>query len=172
MTKEQFVSLLKEHERSLRLLSRSLTGNWADADDALQEAVLSAFVARNQLRKSAAFRAWLRRILVHECMRARQKRLQPVDPVDLQNKFAVMDDHSELSFLSLVDHLPVELAQVVSLRYLADMSQAETAEVLGIPLGTVKSRLNRAISLLRSQLSGGEYGVLPFCKQQSASLSL
>jgi RNA polymerase sigma-70 factor (ECF subfamily) len=57
--------------------------------------------------------------------------------------------------LAGVRALPVELREVVACRYLLELSEAETAAALGIPAGTVKSRLHRALTLLRKEVADG-----------------
>lgn len=158
--REEFVSLVTTQQRRLLLLARSLLGNWVDAEDAVQEAMLNAYASKGELRNRAAFSAWMRAILVHECTRLRRRRLNAVGPASALEGHGLPDDYPRLLLIDLIDRLPRELAQVVALRYLEDMSQAEVAATLRIPLGTVKSRLNRGLVLLRDDLAGGESSVL------------
>ena len=147
-----FLGLIEQYEARLRLLALSLTRNEADAEDLLQEVLVIAYVARRQLRHPSAFFAWVKQIMVRECQRKYRRAARPVDPSCLGQTLTAQEDHSDLSFWSLLQQLPADLAQVVSLRYHADMSQAEVAHFLRVPVGTVKSRLNRALTLLRTEL--------------------
>ncbi len=160
MEREEFLALAEPLQRKLLLLARSLLGNWADAEDALQETMLNAYANRGKLRNQQAFAAWARTILVHECTRLRRRRMELTLPANAWETQGTVDNHQHLLLVDLIDQLPAELAQVIALRYLEDMSQAEVAAVLGIPLGTVKSRLNRGLVLLRQDLRGGDSGVL------------
>ncbi len=152
MTEQQFLSLVDRHEAGLRLLALSLTRNQADAEDALQEAMVVAYVARERLREAQSFLPWVRRILARECLRLYRRVITPMEPAAIHETLAGCEDQTDLTIWSMLQHLPEDLRQVVALRYVADLSQVEVARMLGIPVGTVKSRLNRALTLLRADL--------------------
>lgn len=152
MTEECFAALAEQHKHSLWVLALALTRSHSDAEDALQEALITAFVARDQLEDSRAFLPWVRRILVRQSSRLYRRVQAPVDPQVLHSLMATKEDQTDMHFWELVLMLPDDLRKVVALRYLADMSQEEAARVLGIRVGTVKSRLNRALNTLRRKI--------------------
>ncbi len=149
-----FMEWLRPHQGYLERVALALLGNRADAEDAVQEAVLDAYRNRHQLRGGqAAFGAWVRRILLNQCRRAIAKRRGLVPIGDLAENAAVQavpgPDEEATDLWNMVSRLGEHLRQVIVLHYMLDYSQAEIADYLGIPLGTVKSRLGKALSILR-----------------------
>ena len=128
------------------------------AEDATQEALLAAWKDLKGLRDPDSFEPWLRRILVNACYREARKdqswrraqtRLEPVG--------AVEPDPSEWAAdRDVVDRamsgLDPEQRTLVVLHYYLRLPVAETALTLGVPIGTVKSRLNRTTSRMRANL--------------------
>lgn len=126
-----------------------------DAGDMLQEAVAQAWSARPTFQGDAdGFRAWLKRIAVNRCidLLRRRQRLMPLDPQRLPepDPLPALDaDSPNAELWDAVRTLDLEHRQVLALRYLGDLSLEMIAERLDLPLGTVKSRLNRALTRLR-----------------------
>lgn len=148
-----FFQLLRAHQGYLERIALAMLGNRPDAEDALQEAALAGYQHYDQLRGGEhAFGAWMRRILIRQCRRILESRRRsfPVDDLIpyLPDTVPGPDAESTAAW-ELVAQLSDHLRPVVVLRYMLDMSQAEIAEELGIPLGTVKSRLGKALELLR-----------------------
>jgi RNA polymerase sigma factor (sigma-70 family) len=143
----------------------------ADAEDAVQEAFVRAFYALASFRPGAPFKPWLLAI-VKNCARdkarshTRQARLKdrltrsqpPAFTFALQSvpsaEAAALsaEDHSQL--ITALGSLSESARLVITCRYLLELSEAETAQVLGWPVGTVKSRLSRALGRLRAKLDG------------------
>lgn len=130
-----------------------------EAEDALQETFLQAYRAlRRYDPQRGAFSTWLYRITVNHCLNRRRTRrpqlyLEPVqaetlaDPADLERDVAESQQVQQA-----LERLSEKLRAVVVLRYFLELSYAEIAEVLEIPLGTVQSRLNQAMHNLRGEL--------------------
>lgn len=163
LDQDTFLNLLREHEGRLYRIALAITGQEADAWDALQDTVEAAIRHRGQLVGGpAAFPAWIRRILVNRSLnllRARG-RVVPVDPA-MQAEPADPLPPPEQSLAArqiwtVVQELDPGQRQVVALRFLADLPLEEVAEQLRLPLGTVKSRLHRALARLRSLLQEQE----------------
>ena len=139
-----------------------LWGAGADADDAVQEAFVKAYAALPRFRDGGHFRAWLLSIVhneVRNVLRSRGRRAArdalaalPEEGfvIDAETTTAVALRRQEL--LTGVRGLPLRFREVVACRYLLELSEAETAATLGIPNGTVKSRLRRGLALLRASL--------------------
>jgi RNA polymerase sigma-70 factor (ECF subfamily) len=130
------------------------------AQDAAQEALVLSWKHIRALRDADAWDAWLYRLTVRACYRsARQVRRR--DHVELR-VMPDLDVPSESDFsLSVVerdrllrelDRLPIDQRTLMVLRFYADLSLPEAAEVLDIPLGTAKSRLHRGLATLRRSL--------------------
>jgi RNA polymerase sigma factor (sigma-70 family) len=139
--------------------------NAADAEDAAQEAFVKAYYALDRFRPQAAFRPWLLRIVANEAknrVRAsgRRERLSlraaAADPGEAapSPEAAVLEHERRRSLLSALDGLRDADREVLTLRFLLDLSEAETAHALGLRRGTVKSRTSRALGRLRDRLTG------------------
>lgn len=141
-----------------------VSGAGAEAEDVVQMAFVKAYRSLHRFRDGAAFRPWLLRIVVNEtrnAIRADQRRrtateraaLLDGDPVDESDPagMALLDERRAALHAALL-RLPKRQRQVVVCRYLLDLDEQESAEVLGWPRGTVKSRLHRAMKQLRRWL--------------------
>lgn len=150
----------------------ALLGDPAQAEDATQESFIKAFQALNTLR-GVSFRGWLLKIVTnsaYDLMRRAQRHptqaLYPedengeevesaawlVDPTsDVQD---IVEEHERSSQIyQALDELPEAFRSVLTLIDVNDMDYTEAADVLGVPLGTVKSRLARARLQMRGKLS-------------------
>ena len=133
------------------------------AADAVQDALLSAWVHIRAVREPDRFEAWLRRLLVHACYRearrAGRRRIMeihvtPLDSPaidDLQGTTAVRDQLERG-----LGRLTVEQRAVLVLHHWLGLRDLEAAVVLDVPLGTYKSRLNRATTALRAVLEADD----------------
>jgi RNA polymerase sigma factor (sigma-70 family) len=141
-----------------------ITGSAAEAEDAAQEAFVKAFRALDRFRPGAEPRPWLLRIVANEArnrVRATGRRqgvelrlagsLRPGDAAPSPEVAALASEDTR-RLLALVNALPEDDRLVIASRYFLELSGEETASALGIPPGTVKSRLSRALSRLRSRL--------------------
>jgi RNA polymerase sigma factor (sigma-70 family) len=138
-------------------LAGLLLGDGAEGQDAVQEALIKAWRNWGSLREPGSFEPWFDRIVVNVC-RDRMRRHRGVRLVDLEAAEAVeAADPFRLVFArdevaAAVGGLNPDHRIVVVLRFWQDMSLEQVAEVLGVPLGTVKSRLHYALRGLRAQL--------------------
>jgi len=134
-----------------------------DADDAVQEAFLKAYAALPRFRDGAPVRPWLLRIVANEARNRRrsagrraglaQRAGEAAGPAVAQSpETSVLADEARATLLAAVNRLRDEDREVIGARFLLDLSEAETADALGIPRGTVKSRTSRALARLRAQL--------------------
>jgi RNA polymerase sigma factor (sigma-70 family) len=141
-----------------------ITGSAAEAEDAAQEGFVKAYRALNRFRAGAEPRPWLLRIVANEArnrVRSTQRRLglelrlaerfRPGDAAPSPEAAAVAAEDTR-RLMGLVNALSDEDRLVITSRYLLELSGEETAAVLGIPEGTVKSRLSRALARLRTTL--------------------
>ena len=167
---QKTVDVLVAHLPALRRYAMSLTGNTSQADDLVQDCIERALRQLSQLRELPRIAGWLRRILhnlyIDDLRRNRGKSKE----VDI-DEFA---DHLELSVSAAERHvvrdlskamrrLSVEHREILLLVSVEELNYREIAEELGIPQGTVMSRLARARERLRSimQGEGAEIVALP-----------
>ncbi|MDQ2673067.1 MAG: RNA polymerase sigma factor [Chloroflexota bacterium] len=136
--------------------------NGAQAEDATQRAMVSAWRRLPTLRDPSRFEGWVHRILVNECrneLRDRRKNGTPLESDDNRHRapgdaYGAVDDRDALdrAFLRLsTDH-----RAVLVLRHYLMLSSAEIAVALGVPTGTVHSRLHYATDALRAALEADE----------------
>jgi RNA polymerase sigma-70 factor, ECF subfamily len=151
----------------MAMRTATLMGAGSDAEDVVQEAFVKAYGSLGRFRDQAPFRPWLLRIVANEAHnhhRTGQRRgareqtstlLSPelvgggsTDPAD-----HAVEEERRLALLAAVRELTAPVRQVVTCRYLLELGEAETATVLGVPRGTVKSRLSRGLTRLRQLIS-------------------
>jgi RNA polymerase sigma factor (sigma-70 family) len=127
-------------------------------DDAVQECLISAWKKLPQLRDADRFDAWLRRLLVHSCYdesrrvrrRSAEIRILPFERADVHDSTADLADRDELE--RGFRRLSMEQRVVLVMTHYLGMPAGEIAETLGIPVGTVQSRLLYAIRAMRAVL--------------------
>lgn len=136
----------------------------SDAEDAAQEAFVKAFYSIKRFRDGAPFRPWLLRIVANEARNRRRSFRRRTD-LDLRltqdrpsgdaapsPEEAVIANEFQRELLGALQALKERDRLLIGYRYLLEMSEAEVAAVMGIPKGTVKSRLSRGLVRLRNQL--------------------
>ena len=143
----------------LRRYARALAGNRADADDLVQDTLERAWSRAGLWRGVADMRGWLFSIMhnLHvDGVRRPRVATQAMD--DDTPEIAVAPTQGErlavLDLQAALDLLPIEQKEIVLLVALEDMSYAEVASTLGIPIGTVMSRLSRGRERLRALMDG------------------
>lgn len=155
---EAFASLLLAVGDRLHAVAHRILRDADLADDATQRALLSIWQDLPQLRDAARFDAWAYRLLVRACYAEGRVsrpwmpnlRLLPADePLVAEGLGRIVDrDQLERGFRRLsIDH-----RAVVVLRFYLDLPESEVAETLGVPVGTVQSRLHHAIRAMRAAL--------------------
>lgn len=156
-----FEALLASRLEPLLRTARAILGSDADARDATQEACLAAWRKLPHLRDAGAFDAWLNRVLVNACRTALRRRGRirevSISPVHDRASFSDLDpalfDETEV-ILRAFDRLNVDHRTVLVLHHLRHQSVASIATALGVPVGTVKSRLHAARAALDAALDG------------------
>jgi RNA polymerase sigma-70 factor (ECF subfamily) len=161
---DAYAVLVRRHQAVARRLAYVLCGSSEDADDAVQDAMVKGYRAIGRFRSGAPFRAWLLRIVANEARnrrraagrRNRQELRLATDRTSEEAapspEAAVLATERRRRTLNAVAALPDRHRDVVACRYLLGLSEAETAAVLGLARGTVKSRGSRALARLRTDL--------------------
>lgn len=160
---DAFGELVTRHRDVLWAVALRTTGNPSDAEEALQEALISALRSVERFERRSAVRTWLYRIVVNASLdRLRRNASRPTAPLDgvepahpVDEQARVADRMDLMAALQLLS--PGQRAAVV-LVHMEGMSVAEAAEVLELPEGTVKSRCSRARAQLASILRPGNPG--------------
>lgn len=157
MDKGEFAVRVQAMRQRLYRISILTLGNEADALEAVDEAVYQALRHLKQLRQPEFFETWLTRILINTCHKElrRRKRFSPAGE-DMLPEPSKIENYDQLPLREAIQKLPEELRNVIILRFFAGYTQAETAESLQIPQGTVATRQRKALGLLRLDLEGDE----------------
>jgi RNA polymerase sigma factor (sigma-70 family) len=158
---EQIVERYQEPVfRTAFLVTRSA----ADAQEAAQDTFVKAYAALGRFRRGSPLKPWLMQIAVNESRNrlraagrrealalraAAERRSEGADP---SPEAAVLTAERRRALLAAVDGLREEDRLVISCRFFLDLSERETADVLGWRRGTVKSRLSRALERLRAEI--------------------
>jgi RNA polymerase sigma-70 factor, ECF subfamily len=144
-----------------------LTANPSDADDLVQETMLKAYRSWDQYQQGTNAKAWLLTILRHAFINEYRRRVRHPETVDIDaiEPFAVFSDVQDEDpqgaffdkivddqVLKAIDQLPVVFRETLVLSDVEGMSYQEIADILKVPVGTVKSRLFRARHLLQARL--------------------
>jgi RNA polymerase sigma factor (sigma-70 family) len=168
-----FELLMRRHNQRLYRLARSMLRDAAEAEDAVQDAYLSAYQAMAMFRGDSSLATWLSRLVVNQCLgrlrrQARRDNIVPMVPMggpDEQEGLAMPADDKDGPDRALVraelrailerklDELPESFRTVFVLRSVEELSVEETARTLNLPEATVRSRHFRARSMLRESLA-------------------
>lgn len=140
-------------------LARAILLDDGEAEDAVQEAGLAAWRRRDTLRDEGRFDVWFDRILVNECRDQLRKRGRAVKvaapPIGFEPVASPPETGTDDDLDRAVDALDAEHRMVVVMRYWQDRTIDDIAARIGIPAGTVKSRLHHALRTMRAALEAG-----------------
>jgi len=158
---DAYAVLVRRHA-AVAMRTAALLGAGSDTEDVVQEALVKAYRSLGRFRLDRPFRPWLLRIVANEARNAHRSavRRSAREERDARTLTTWLDDVSvdvtdreaKEQVLAAVAQLPDPLRRVVVCRYLLELGEAETAVVLGVPRGTVKSRLSRGLGRLRDDL--------------------
>lgn len=152
---QAFAELVSRHQSKLRNLLRRLSNDPALADDLAQEAFLEAWRSIKNLQSSGAFGFWLKRVAINTWLKhARIK--DPLDAVDDKPDVPAIIERSSMDEEIDLDRALATLSKserlCIVLSYHQGMSHGSIAQFTGMPLGTVKSHINRGLQQLRKLL--------------------
>lgn len=152
-------AVITEQIPRLRRYARALTGDRSRADDLVQDTLERAWGKLHLWRRGSDMRAWMFSIMHNTFINhIRKKQLDAVsmddEALDIPTRATQEDALQMRDLTSAIDKLPYEYREVILLIGLEQMSYEEVAQVLGIPLGTVMSRLSRGRERLRNIMAG------------------
>ena len=158
----EFAAALSNELPSAYRLAGYMMADAVEAQDAVQDASVRAWRAWAQLREKDKFHSWYNQILVNVCRsklrRQAQRRTSDIEEAQLEAGDPFRASLARDSVGRALSALSTELRMVVVLRYWGDLSLAEIADRLGIPIGTVKSRHHAAMQTLRRRIEPLEGG--------------
>jgi RNA polymerase sigma-70 factor (ECF subfamily) len=157
---DAFVAIMRHHDRRLRLIAWRLVGDRSLMDDALQEVAIKAARALPGLRNDSALAAWLQRTTYRTCLDLlrREGRLEVRAPEDMPVSESVAADPADIvadrdAVARLLAALPADQRAAVVLVDQEGLDYRSTAKLLGVPTGTIASRLANARATLRRALT-------------------
>lgn len=155
--REELAAFIRENEASFYRLARSYVRNSDDALDMVHDAVVRAMEKCGTLRDPSVMKTWFYKILVNTCLmhlRRQKHELRGESfEADVPSDSGGLDD--AIALRRAVAELSPKLRTVVILRFFHGMSLAEIAEATGANLSTVKTRLYRALDILKVELGAG-----------------
>jgi RNA polymerase sigma-70 factor (ECF subfamily) len=157
MESGEFRRLIEAHQRMVFSLALRVTGEHGAAEEVAQDVFLELHRGGDKLESEDHVRFWLRRVTVHRATDAlRKKARQPEATAEEWMEEQYVQDNSEglnaaviVLLEELLRTLPEQMRVVIVLRYQEDMLPDEIAKLLGQPVATVKSNLQRGLQLLR-----------------------
>ncbi|MCW2796107.1 SigE family RNA polymerase sigma factor [Nocardioides sp.] len=153
---EEFTAYLNARQPALLRTAYLLTGDRHQAEDVLQTSLAKLYLAWDRVQDRDSVDAYVRRIMVNEnnslWRRGWKKREHATDVVPEATPVRdTYDEGAGSALWDVVQTLPKKARAVVVLRYYEQLTEAETADVLGISVGTVKSQASRALAALRER---------------------
>ncbi|HJP87966.1 MAG TPA: sigma-70 family RNA polymerase sigma factor [Candidatus Limnocylindrales bacterium] len=150
------VGLVSARAADAYRLARAILLDDTEAEDAVQEASVAAWRARGSLRDPARFEPWFDRILINQCRDQLRRRRRAVrvaaPPIGFDPSAPRPDTGTDADLDRALDALDADHRIVVLLRYWQDRTVDDIADRVGIPAGTVKSRLHHALRSMRASL--------------------
>lgn len=152
--KEQLEAYLSENIDSIYRFAYTFTKDQGDAEDVVNESVIKALKALESLKKPEYMGTWFYRIVVNTAMTYLKKRSRVVylDPKDMEELRDHGEPFSDLNFEEMIRRLDTKYKSIIVLRYFEGMALSDIAYVLNENLNTVKTRLYKALQLLRNEM--------------------
>jgi RNA polymerase sigma-70 factor (ECF subfamily) len=155
-----FEALVRKYQHRVIGLARGLLPDWADAEDVAQEAFLRAYKGLRQFRGASQFRTWLFQIVLNTARTFRQRQRSRGEVVAGENVLEAVAGHDRMEMAVVARDrvaralavLSAELREAVVLRDVEGLDYREIADALGVPIGTVESRIFRGRRQLREAL--------------------
>ena len=151
--REFFEQEYRKCEKSLFLVAVAYLHNTEDAEDALQEAALSAYRAIDSLKNKEYFKTWMTRIVINKCKNFIKSRHFTEELNDNINAFCDINT-DDFEIVDAICKMKRESSLYITLKFYNDMTYDEMAKSLMLPVSTVKHRTKKAMSELEKILKG------------------
>ena len=154
--KETLINYIKENEDKFYRIAFSYSKNEDAALDIVQEAIVKSLNHINKLKNEEYVKTWFYRILINECLQyiKKNKRIITYESQEIENKIEWNDDISinGIDMYKYIQNLNKKLRTVIILRYFEDMKIEEIAKITKTNISTVKSRLHKALEILKNSI--------------------
>jgi len=152
---QDFIQFVTENKEDFYRLAYSYVKNSEDALDIVQESIKKAILAKGSIRDTQSIKSWFYRIVVNTSLDflRKKKKVTFVDEETLDFYSSGKEDrYKHLDLEKSLEELPMKYRSVIVLRFFEDLKIEEVAEVLGEKESTIKTRLYRALEMLRIKL--------------------
>jgi RNA polymerase sigma factor (sigma-70 family) len=159
---QAFASLVKRYKGSVFRQAYAMVGDRGDAEDVAQDAFIKAYYSLGKLENEYAFTSWMGRIVSNACYdhlkKAKKKASVSLDENENagQKEFTIEKSQMRLNIREAMQTLSQDHREAIVLRDIQGYSYQEIADILQIPVGTVKSRISNARLELKKELTRGE----------------
>lgn len=163
--KDALLRLILADQDAYYRLAYTYMGNEHDALDAMEDMIVTLYEKIDQLQKGEAFYSWSKTILVNRC-KALLKKKERYLPLEEEQEEAVQalteanpfrSTESEMDMQTLLSYLNAHQREAIELRYIHDFPYQTIADMTGVPLGTIKSRISQGIRKLKVIIGGDRY---------------
>lgn len=162
---EELLEMIKKNKVQLYKIAKSILNNEEDVNDAIQEALINAYKKIDTLKNKKYMETWVTRILINKCYdiidknKVHERKVQKA--IETYNSYNSNEFDQRTIVQKAVSQIEEDLKLIVVMYYYNQFSVKEISEIMGIPTGTVKSKLSRARIKLydilkREEEQGGE----------------
>lgn len=160
--KDKIIAMyIKENQQSFYRTAYSYVKDSDASLDIIHNAIVKAIKKSNTLKKEEYLKTWFYRILINECLMylRKSKKIVYIDEVDEYNQAydCMQDKMDALDLYSAIEKLDSNLKTIILLRFFEDMKLDEIAKVTNTNLSTVKSRLYKALDILKITINDGDF---------------
>ena len=155
---ELVISFIKENEEKLYKVAYSYVKNPDTALDLVQDSIVKALQKRHTLKHPEYLKTWFYRILINECLMfiRKNKKIVYLENLDVYfNEPSLSSlENNNIDLYHAIDNLSPQLKTIILLRFFEDMKLEEIARITGVNLNTIKSRLYKALKILKIDMEG------------------
>lgn len=157
---QELIDFFKTNEEKIYKFAYGYVKNQDNALDLVHESIVKAIKKRNTIREKRYLKTWFYRILINECLGFLRKRNKVLffeeikDIEDLGKIDKISDNNENIDLYDAIDKLPTKLKTIIMLRFFEDMSLDEISQTIKTNLSTVKSRLYKALEVLKLDMKG------------------
>lgn len=151
METKKFCECVNKYKDSFYIMALAILKNETDAEDAVSNAILKAYENINQIKAFHKFKPWLLTITKNEALKLRKKQLYLPGDETLEVLSKPTTVHYD-EMWDILQHIKEEYRLAIVLFYYEELSLRDISSILDIPIGTVKSRLNRGREQIKNEL--------------------
>lgn len=157
---QELTDFLKDNENKIYKFAYGYVKDEEIALDLVHESIVKAIQKRNTIKEKRYLKTWFYRILINECLGHIRKRNKIIffeeikDSENLEKIERFSDSNENIDLYDAIDKLPANLKTIIMLRFFEDMSLDEISQTMKTNLSTVKSRLYKALEVLKIDMKG------------------